>query len=187
MIGNLLFAIPFFEWPLSSVIVAAPFIFLTVAASPHSPSIYLREKLRRLSTLTEEGHSMGLVFYSISYTILASLFPLRPYIIATGVLPMAYGDSAAALLGQKFGKITLINDKTLEGFLAMFITSLMTLILGLAYFSTLYSFSLSRKILPSLATVIIVSLAELLSPRGYDNITVPLLGAFIFYVINGGS
>lgn len=187
MIGNLPFAIPFFEWPLSSAIIAAPFIIVTLLASPHSPSPYLREKLRRLSNLTEEGHSFGLILYSISYTLLAFLYPSKPYIIAAGVLPMAYGDSVAALIGKKYGKTMIINEKTLEGFLAMSAASLITLILSLTYFSALYPFTINQKILPILATVIVVSFAELLSPRGYDNITVPILGAITFYAIDGGS
>ena len=80
-----------------------------------------------------------------------------------------------------------VGRSTLRRFEAGDNTSLLTLLLGLAYFSIVYSFTLSRIILPSIAAVIVVSLADLLSPRGYDNITVPLLGAFIFYFINGGS
>ena len=99
---------------------------------------------------------------------------------------MAYGDSAAALVGQRFGRRTLVNGKTLEGTLAMFIASLITLGLSLAYFSALYPFTLFKKILPALAAAAVVAVAEVLSPKGFDNITVPLLGALTFLVASGG-
>jgi phytol kinase len=186
MIGNLPLVIPFFGWPLAPALVAAPFILVTFTASPYSPSPALREKLRGLSDLTEEGHSLGLILYSISYTLLAALFPTKPYIIAAGVLPMAYGDSAAALVGQRYGRRTLVNGKTLEGTLAMFAASLITLGLSLAYFSALYPFTLSEKIIPMLAATAVVAVAEVLSPKGFDNIAVPLLGALTFLVASGG-
>lgn len=186
MIGNLPLVVPFFEWPLAPAIVAAPFILVTLIASPHSPSPALRDRLRGLSDLTEEGHSLGLILYSISYTLLAALFPTKPYIIAAGVLPMAYGDSAAALVGQRFGRRTLVNGKTLEGTLAMFAASLITLGLSLAYFSALYPFTFFEKIIPTLATVVVVAIAEVLSPKGFDNIAVPMLGALTFLVASGG-
>lgn len=186
MIGNLPFVIPFFGWPLAPALVAAPFILVTFIASPYSPSPALRDKLRGLSDLTEEGHSLGLVLYAISYTLLTVLFPTKPYIIAAGVLPMAYGDSAAALVGQRFGRRALVNGKTLEGTLAMFAASLITLGLSLAYFSALYPFTFSEKIIPALAAAAVVAVAEVLSPKGFDNIAVPLLGALTFLVASGG-
>jgi phytol kinase len=186
MIGNLPLVIPFFGWSLAPALVAAPFILVTFIASPHSPSPVLREKLRGLSDLTEEGHSLGLILYSISYTLLAALFPTKPYIIAAGVLPMAYGDSAAALVGQRYGRRMLVNGKTLEGTLAMFAASLITLSLSLAYFSVLYPFTFFEKIISALAAAVVVAVAEVLSPKGLDNITVPILGALTFLLADGG-
>ena len=186
MIGNLPLVIPFFGWSLAPALVAAPFILVTFIASPHSPSPALRDRLKGLSDLTEEGHSFGLILYAISFTLLAALFPTKPYVIAAGVLPMAYGDSAAALVGRRFGRRALVKGKTLEGTLAMFVASLTALTLSLAYFSALYPFTLAQKILPALAVAIVAAIAEVLSPKGFDNITVPLLGALTFLVVDGG-
>ena len=99
---------------------------------------------------------------------------------------MAYGDSAAALVGRRFGRRALVKGKTLEGTLAMFAASLTALTLSLAYFSALYPFTLAQKFLPALAVAIVVAIAEVLSPKGFDNIAVPLLGALTFLVVDGG-
>ncbi|UCH57131.1 MAG: phosphatidate cytidylyltransferase [Candidatus Bathyarchaeota archaeon] len=186
MIGNLPLVIPFFSWRPAPALVAAPFILVTYLASPYSPNPGLRERLKGLSDLTEEGHNLGLILYAASYTLLAALFPKRPSIIAAGVLPMAYGDSVAALVGKRYGKRIIINGKTLEGSIAMFAASLITLSLSLAYFSTLYGYNFAHKLLPALATATVVAIAEALSPRGLDNIAVPLLGALAFSLVEGG-
>ncbi len=187
MIGNLVFFIPFFRWGLSPFLVAGPFIAVTFLASPLSPWSFLRERLRGLSELTEEGHHTGLILYSISFSLLALLYAPMPYVIASGVLPMAYGDSAAALVGQRMGrrKYRLVTEKSLEGSLAMFIASFLILFISGLYFSNFYSFSVGGKLLPFLAVSVVVTVVEAVSPRGLDNIGVPLAGALTFLIVDG--
>ena len=186
MIGNLVFFIPFFRWGLSPFLVAAPFIVVTFLASPLSPWGFLRKRLRGLSELTEEGHHTGLILYSISFSLLALLFAPMSHVIASGVLPMAYGDSAAALVGQRMGrrKYRLVTEKSLEGSLAMFTASLLSLVISGLYFSSLYSFSVGEKLLSFLAVSVVVTVVEALSPRGLDNIGVPLSGALTFLILD---
>ena len=185
-IGNLTFVIPFFEWRLAPFLVAAPFIAVTFLASPHSPFRDLRRRLRRLSDLTEEGHDLGLILYSVSYALLALLFAPKPIMMAAGVLPMAYGDSAAALVGKRYGRRQgLSSGKSLEGSLAMFSASFLSIAVSLVFFSFFYPFRASEKIIHATAVAIIVTLVEYLSPKGFDNLTVPLLGAATFLIVDG--
>ncbi len=104
MIGNLPFVIPFFTSEIYPVLVAAPFILVTYFASPYTPFKSISRRMKGLADITEKGHGLGLVFYAISYTFLALFFSSRPIVIAAGVLPMAYGDSAASLVGEKYGR-----------------------------------------------------------------------------------
>jgi phytol kinase len=187
MIGNLPFVIPLFTMSLAPFLVAAPFIVVTFIASPYSPFDGVRRRLGRLSDLTEEGHHIGLILYAISYTVLAFFFPSKPWVIAAGVLPMAYGDSAAALVGERYGKTRLgfVGDKSLEGSLAMFAASFVSLSLSLFFFSPIYGFAVAEKIIPALIVAVVVALVELLSPKGVDNLTVPLMGALTFLLADG--
>ena len=192
MIGNLPFIIPFFSFNSFPVnfpfFVAAPFIFVSLLASSYSPSKWLSEKMKGLSMLTEGGHQLGLVFYSISYTGLALFFSAKPYVIAAGILPMAYGDASAALIGEKYGKrrYRVFAKKSLEGSLAMFLVSFFSLATSLVFFSFLYPLQLSNSILAALAAAVVAVLAEALSPLGLDNLTVPLLSALTFFALMGG-
>ena len=186
MIGNLVLVIPFFRVSSAPVLIAAPFIMVTFLASPHTPIPRIRSMLGSLANLTEEGHHMGLILYSTSFTLLVVLFPTRPDIVAAGILPMAYGDSSAALVGRRMGRRGTLNGKTAEGSVAMFATSLVSLLLCLAFFSSFMSFTLAQRVAPSIVTALVCTVVEAVSPRGSDNIAVPLLGALTFYVASGG-
>jgi len=137
MIGNLPFIIPFFTANIYPVLVAAPFILVTFLASPYSPFKGISKKMKGLADITEEGHHFGLILYAFSYTLLALFFASKPYVIAAGILPMAYGDAAASIVGEKYGrrKYRLLADKSLEGSAAMFL--LVSQVSHLAWFSFL--------------------------------------------------
>lgn len=188
MIGNLPFIIPFFTVSIYPALVAAPFIFVTFLASPVSPFKSINRKMKGLAGITEEGHHLGLVFYAISYTVLAFFFASKPYIIAAGVLPMAYGDAAASLIGERYGKrkYKLAAAKTLEGSMAMFIVSLFAFTLSLVFFSFLYPFSVFNKLFASFSVAVVATLVEGLSPLGFDNLTVPASGVLAFVLLGGG-
>ena len=184
MIGNLPLIMPFFTQRIFPFLVASPFVIITFLVTPNSPVPWLAEKLRSLTDITEEGHHLGLVLYSLSYTVLAFFFGTRPYILATGIFPMAYGDSAAAMIGMRYGK-NLIGDKSFEGSFGMFFASLFSLLLGMVYFSSFYGFNILDQFIPILAVSFVVTIAELVSPHGFDNLVVPLLGALTYIIVGG--
>ncbi len=188
MIGNLLFAIPFFTSNIYPVLVAAPFILITLLASSYSPFKDISGRLKGLADITEGGHPLGLVFYAVSYTFLAMFFASKPYVIAAGILPMAYGDSVASIVGEKYGrrKYKLIADKSLEGSMVMFFASLLSFTGSLFFFSLLYSFPVFEKIFPAFAVATMTTLVESASPLGFDNLTVPFFGASTFLFLGGG-
>ncbi|NLE04159.1 MAG: hypothetical protein GX638_05065, partial [Crenarchaeota archaeon] len=75
MIGNLVFLIPFFSFNSFPVnfpfFVAAPFIVVTFLASSFCPFKVFNKKMEGLSKITDKGHQTGLIFYALSYTVLA--------------------------------------------------------------------------------------------------------------------
>ncbi len=188
MIGNLPLIMPHFTEAIYPFLVASPFIVVTFLATPHSPFQNLLDRLGSLGELTEVGHSTGPIMYAISYTLLSYLYGTSPYIVAAGIFPMAYGDSSAALIGMRYGttKFRVFEEKSLQGSLGMFLGSLMSLTLGMLYFSGIYGFTLGSQLIPIISVSFVTTIAEAISPRGLDNIFVPLLGAFTFIVTGGG-
>ncbi len=68
----------------------------------------------------------------------------------------------------------------------MFVGSLLSLLAGMYYFAYIYGFSFNAQIVPVLALSAVVTVAELVCPRGLDNIAVPALGALTFILLGGG-
>ena len=187
-IGNLPFVIPVFTSNVYPVLVAVPFVLVTFCVSPFSPFPNIGKRLRGLAGITEGGHKLGLVFYAVSYTILALVFASKPHVIAAGILPMAYGDAAASLIGERYGKrrYKVFANKSLEGSAAMFLTSFFSLLIALVFFSILYSFSVFDKIFAILAAAIISTFVEFSSPLGFDNLFIPVFSALAFLALSGG-
>jgi dolichol kinase len=189
MIGNLPFIIPFFTLTIFPTLVAAPFILVTFLATPYSPLKSISKKLKDLSELTEEGHQWGLVFYAISYTCLAFLFPQRAHVIAAGILPMAYGDAAASIIGEKYGRheYKLVAKKSIEGSLAMFLVTLASLAAGMVFFSWFYGFSYFSNVTAVVSASTVAAFVEALSPMGFDNLAVPAFSVLTFLFFGGGA
>ncbi|WP_321211075.1 SEC59/DGK1/VTE5 family protein [Methanothermobacter sp. DP] len=176
MVGNILFILPLFDSRMViTFLAAAPFIPLTFLISPYSP---LKIKHRASSY----GHGLGLVYYSMSWTVLAYLFFNTPWVTGIGIAAMSYGDGLASLIGERFGRTTfsvLGDRKSLEGSLGMFLTLIVTLPVVLLY----YSQNIAPLVIVGVALV--STLLEALTPRGLDNLTA-CFGAVAAYLILGG-
>ncbi|MGF7118546.1 diacylglycerol/polyprenol kinase family protein [Methanobacterium oryzae] len=174
MVGNIIFILPLFKtWWVITFLAAAPFILLTFLMSPYSPIKSIRDKL------SESGHGLGLVYYAISWTILALLFYDKPWIIAVGIAAMSYGDGMASLIGENFGKrkYNLTGDtKSVEGSISMFLVLIFALAIVLTYYAVPFSL-ITLAIVAFIATVL-----EAVTPKGLDNIS-SCFGAVITYIL----
>jgi len=162
MVGNVLFILPLFQsrWVMA-LLTAAPFILLTFLISPYSP-LKIKDKI------SGSGHGLGLVYYAISWTVLALIFFDQPWIIAVGIAAMSYGDGMASLIGMKYGKIRYNisgDNKTLEGSLTMVVVLIITLTVVLAY----YAVPINPLVIVSVALV--ATIFEGITPKGLDNLT----------------
>lgn len=171
MVVNIFFILPMFEhaWVMS-FIAAAPFILLTFLFSPYSP-------LKTVTTTSTAGHGLGLVYYSISWTILAYVFFDQPWVISIGIVAMSYGDGFASLIGNIYGKhrYKIFQDiKSIEGSIAMFVFTIVVSSIALSYYG--------REInLPVIAGVALVAtFVEAITPKGAVNLTVSLASALLY-------
>jgi len=179
MVGNILFMLPFFTSRfIITFLVAAPFIFLTFLMSPYSP-IKLGDKI------SSSGHGLGLVYYAISWTILAFFFFNQPWIIAVGIAAMSYGDGMAALVGRRYGKNKyqiLGDEKSFEGSIGMFLILIFTLTIVLYY----YHISGSNFIIVPVVAIV-ATIFEGITPKGLDNITAcfSAVGTYLLLIMMG--
>ena len=143
MVGNILFILPLFTSQfVITFLVAAPFIVLTFLMSPYSP-------IKVHDRISSSGHGFGLVYYAISWTVLAFFFYNQPWIIAVGIAAMSYGDGMASLIGEKYGKhkYNIFGDKkSFEGSIAMFLVLIVTLGVVLIYYQCFNSHFVNNSI-----------------------------------------
>jgi phytol kinase len=163
MVGNVIFILPLFTNQfVITFLAAAPFIVLTFLMSQYSP-------IKFNDRISTSGHGLGLVYYAISWTVLAFFFYDQQWIIAVGIAAMSYGDGMAALIGEKFGKhkYNVFGDKkSFEGSITMFLVLIVTLGIVLAYYNILI---VSFMII--LVVALIATIFEGITPKGLDNIT----------------
>lgn len=131
----------------------------------------------------ENKDSLGTVYYAISLLILALLTfgPLNnPLIGLCGIVVMGYGDGLAAVFGQTFkSKEFKINGskKTVIGSLAMFT---ITLIIMSGFFKYMNA---GYWVIKSIAVAGIMTVIEAISPKGTDNLSVPLITSLLALVL----
>lgn len=131
-----------------------------------------------------ERRSYGTVWFPVAYLVLVLLFwDCEPAILVMSMLVLAFGDSAAALAGEKNRSATKYNltgdTKSLQGSFAMFAVSFVTLFSGIHQLGIGLNLKLDYALGLSFAGASTATAWEALSSRGLDNLTVPLSTAFV--------
>ena len=176
MTGNIAFILPLFETrEIMAFVAAGPFILFTFLMSPYSPIKSMRGKT------SEAGHGLGLVYYAITWTVLAYVFFDHREIIAMAILAMSYGDGLASLIGIKYGerKYTVFKDtKSYVGSIAMFICTFVLLIIALLFYSVPLT---GRTVAYLLCISGVATVVEGITPLGLDNLSVPFVTAVMYW------
>lgn len=128
--------------------------------------------------------SYGTVYYPMSFLFLVVLFwDSSPHIISISILILAFGDAAAAIVGENLRSAHIYyltsDKKSVEGSIAMFSVTAATVFFSLRYFDTGNLPVTTAAV--SIATAVFVTCWEALSSKGFDNLTVPLSAAFILH------
>jgi phytol kinase len=177
MVGNVAFLLPIFQTKeVMAFVAAGPFILFTFLMSPYSPIKSMRGRT------SGAGHSMGLVYYAIAWTVLAYLFFEYKEIIAIGILAMSYGDGFASVIGSRLGKRKFNvwgDEKSFAGSIAMFVFTFLTIIVALFY----YRVDIFDKLVVLLYIALVATFVEAVSPKGLDNLTVPFIAPFLYWIL----
>jgi len=121
----------------------------------------------------EQDNTPGTVWYAVSLLVLclAGWSLGQPWIAACGILAMGYGDGLAALIGMRWGKRKMpapYHEKTMEGCVAVLFFA------GLSVGIVCAVFAPEIALAAAFCSGVIAMAAELYSPRGEDNLTLPI-------------
>ncbi len=134
--------------------------------SPRFAALFQRST-RRIAHPHEAHRVNSATWYATALLGLVLMGDLAAATVA--VLVLGFADPAAALVGRRFGRVPLVNGRTLEGTLTFAAVG------GAAGAAGLAIYAPALPVLPlALAGAVAGALAELLSRRVDDNLSVPL-------------
>lgn len=137
----------------------------------------------------DEGRNIkshGIVLYPIAVVILLLVSfkydDLR--VGAIGIIPLAYGDGMAALVGQKLNYKPFFvsrSKKSVSGCCTMFCVSFIVLSIYI-YLSGLNG-DILEVVLSSLIISFVAMIVEMITPWGFDNISVSAVSVFMYSLL----
>ena len=193
MVGNVVFIWWVFDSSyVMALLAAAPFIPLLILASPHSSVRRLKQSF--IGDATGEGHDYGLVYYAISWTLLAFFLFDHRMVASLAIVSMAYGDGMGGYIGKRFGRHRILGTKTLEGSLAVFMATTASSLIVILFYQYLSSSGLlwvplltaGFAVMVSLVLGCIVTVIELITPGAIDNLVIPMSVAGLLLLIGMG-
>jgi len=202
--GFSVYTVPFYPhlWP--ATLVALLFTILVYLSGPRTPIKRLRgwfEVMAREEDVLA-GHILGPFYYCVSITVVTGVLTFGAFL---GYLPAAYylmagiaitimmwGDGVGDLIGRRWGKhkyeIVKGAQRSLEGSLGVFVFGFIGALVAIMFFGVLVpqvpwnrvvawecSLDIFSIIMLSLIAAALGTLIEAISPRGFDNITIPFI------------
>ena len=160
-------AVVLFDHTLQAMIAPVTFIVLN----------YLSYRFNLVSAMERDEQTindLGTVYYAISLAIVTLISFEFNYLEAGlfAILAMGYGDGFSAVIGKHFPSKKLYKNKSYLGSLTFFI---FTLVIGLILFTSIWYLIIM--------IALIMTLVELFTPRGLDNLSVPLILMILMVVI----
>ena len=146
------------------IAIAYPILFFFERFKTYSETVTERKK-------GELRSSLIIVFVMFATVISVCWGGFGEKILALAVIySWGYGDAFAALVGTKYGKHKIYKKKSLEGTLAMLITSFISVLVILLAYNLIPWYG---SLICAFAVSAAVSLVELYTPDGLDTITCP--------------
>ena len=124
-----------------------------------------------------ERKSYGEIYYTLAIALTFTLSPNQESYMAA-ILTLTFSDALASLIGVRYGRyfVSLMgNKKSFEGSSAFFITTLLILIL------------ITQNVPLALTLALLLTLVELLSIKGIDNVLIPLATLGLLALLQGQS
>lgn len=155
-------------------------LFLAVV---FSGGLWLAEHRARLRCLCRvERHSRGSMYYPFAIAALFHLTSDQYGLYASSVLVLTVADTAAALLGSRYGRFRYrvggVNEcKSLEGSVAFWTLAFLAVFLPLAWPAG--GIGIWQALLSAFLAATLLTMVEAVSSGGSDNLYVPILCAFL--------
>jgi phytol kinase len=190
--GIAVWTVPYFPHPWVATFVALTFVLVIPLANTERFGRFFAAMARPEDL--EHGSIRGPFWYSVSITILTALFTFTGYVqyyfvAGAAIMIMMFGDGMSAPIGMKYGNShyrTIFGSKrSLQGSLGLFAFGFIGAMIAFWWFGV-FSFTVFTPetgyidmIMLALIGSLTATIVELFSPKGTDNVTLPLITAVI--------
>jgi uncharacterized protein (TIGR00297 family) len=163
-----------------------PIFLITLGFAAFNAWAICRGRMKSMHEVSRA--SWGTFYYPLSYALLLLFFwPRNFMLLSIPFAVMAFGDAAAGIIARQIPHRQMLplpwDKKSRQGSAAMFFISALIIAAGLALFRASHNLSWGNGIMAAIAIGLMAAVAEALSYRGSDNLTVPLLTALGLFVI----
>ena len=167
-------------WIVGTVLIFESWMWAVVPPASFVVLNYLSHRWQLVKSMDMGSHdTLGTVYFPLSFAVLIPLFwPDQTGLLIAALMPMTWGDAMAALVGEYRGNHkfrVLESTRSLEGSAAMLGVSFTAVWMALVAFQG--KAPASAYVWPAIFTALVTTLAEAVSPRGTDNLSVPFLSA----------
>ena len=163
---------------------AACLLYLIEQIRVNYPELFKRFNIvnKYLLRAEEELTESAAVPYLMAVLLTNLTFPKSIALIA--IFTLALGDPMSAIIGIKFGKHKISENKSYEGSIAFFLT-----VLAISLFILLPNELIStwKLVTLSFSLSLLVTLFELIPLKIDDNLTIPLFTSFILWILCGAT
>jgi phytol kinase len=163
-VAHWFFFVPLFESLFVAMVAPVSFIGLN----------YLSQRFALVKSMERENPAdYGTVYYAISLSLITYVSVVFDLYIEglIAMMILGWGDGLAALVGRFVKSPSLREGKSVSGSLAMVTVSF------------LVSSLLLQSIILSIGIAILATALEVLTPKGFDNLTVPLIPLLLLWVL----
>jgi len=194
--GAAIWTVPFFPHPWIATFVGLAFVIMLALANTERFGRFFAAMARPEDL--EHGSVRGPFWYAVSITVLTAIFTFMGYdryyfIAGAAIMIMMLGDGMSAPIGMKYGanhtREIFGSKRSLEGCLALFIFGFIGAVIAFWWFGV---FSLTvftpgagyiNMLLLALMGAFIGTIVELVSPKGTDNVTLPIISCVGMFLV----
>ena len=160
--------------------LVTPLIWVGIMLHSMSPKSHYKATVKRFTRRNNINEVVygPLIFFMMF--IVVTIIAFRSLGGVAALCAMVFGDGVAPLVGRHANKHYLGGKKSIEGSIAVFAASFLSTV---AVFAYLFPAAPAKLFYAAAATSVVAALVEALTPRNYDNLTVPIFVLAAFAVL----
>jgi len=196
--GAAVWTVPYYPHPWVATIVALLFVIMLGIANTERFGRFFAAMARPEDL--DHGSVRGPFWYAVSITVLTAIFTFTGnagiYFIAGGAIQiMMFGDGMSAPIGMKYGvnhtKVLFGSKRSVQGCLALFVFGFLGALLAFWWFG-IFSLTIPiftpgagyvNMILLAFIGALTATIVELVSPKGTDNVTLPMISFVVMFLV----